>query len=128
MALYDGVLVAKIGRLTRKRDWDIRQWAEDHGKKILVVSPELEWPPNPGDVATPIIWDDLVNLAAGEWENTSQRYRRMQKELREQQYFVGQAPYGTTVRILRSVANRNALCHAGHPNRLRATAAESRGE
>ena len=94
MALYDGVLVAKIGRLTRKRDWDIRQWAEDHGKKILVVSPELEWPPNPGDVATPIIWDDLVNLAAGEWENTSQRYRRMQKELREQQYFVGQAPYG----------------------------------
>src|SRR5579859_5869314 len=84
IALYDGILVAKIDRLTRKRDWDIRQWAEEHGKKILVVSPELEWPPKPGDIATPIIWDDLVNLAVSEWENTSQRYRRMQKALRDQ--------------------------------------------
>ncbi len=94
IALYDGILVAKIDRLTRKRDWDIRQWAEEHEKRILVVSPELEWPPKPGDVATPIIWDDLVNLAAGEWENTSQRYRRMQRALRDQAYFVGKCPYG----------------------------------
>jgi len=94
IALYDGILVAKIDRLTRKRDWDIRQWAEERGKRILVVSPELEWPPEPGDVATPIIWDDLVNLAAAEWENTSQRYSRMQRALRDQAYFVGKCPYG----------------------------------
>lgn len=93
IALYDGILISKIDRLTRKRDWDIRQWAEDHGKKILVVSPELEWPPALGDTTTRIIWDDLVNLAAAEWENTSIRYQRMQKALREQAFFVGKCPY-----------------------------------
>ena len=45
VATYDGILVSKIDRLTRKRDWDIRQWAEENGKKILVVQPELMWPP-----------------------------------------------------------------------------------
>jgi len=96
MALYDGILVSKIDRLTRKTDWDIRQWAEDHGKRILVVSPELEWPPPQGEAgtATRIIWDNLVNLAAGEWENTSTRYRRMQRALRDQAFFVGKPPYG----------------------------------
>jgi DNA invertase Pin-like site-specific DNA recombinase len=96
MALYDGILVSKIDRLTRKQDWDIRQWAEENGKRILVVSPALEWPPEPGEkgMATRIIWDNLVNLASGEWENTSIRYRRMQRALREQAFFVGKPPYG----------------------------------
>jgi site-specific DNA recombinase len=96
MALYDGILVSKIDRLTRKEDWDIRQWAEEHGKRILVVSPQLEWPPPMGEAGTAIriIWDNLVNLAAGEWENTSMRYRRMQRALRDQAFFVGKPPYG----------------------------------
>ena len=96
MALYDGILVSKIDRLTRKEDWDIRQWAEENGKKILVVSPELEWPPPSGEAgtATRMIWDSLMNLARGEWENTSTRYLRMQRALREQAFFVGKPPYG----------------------------------
>jgi site-specific DNA recombinase len=96
MAMYDGILVSKIDRLTRKADWDIRQWAEEHGKKILVVSPELEWPPPSGEAgtATRMIWDSLMNLAQGEWENTSTRYLRMQRALREQAFFVGKPPYG----------------------------------
>jgi DNA invertase Pin-like site-specific DNA recombinase len=96
MALYDGILVSKIDRLTRKEDWDIRQWAEQHGKKILVVSPELEWPPPSGEAgtATRMIWDSLMNLARGEWENTSTRYLRMQRALRDQAFFVGKPPYG----------------------------------
>ena len=94
MATYDGILATKIDRLTRKRDWDIRQWAEDHDKKILIASPELQWPPEPGDLSTSLIWDNLVNLAVAEWENTSLRYLRMQKALRQQGYFVGKKPYG----------------------------------
>jgi site-specific DNA recombinase len=96
IALYDGILVSKIDRLTRKDDWDIRQWAEDNGKKIIVVSPELEWPPPSGEAgtATRMIWDSLMNLARGEWENTSTRYRRMQRALRDQAFFVGKPPYG----------------------------------
>ena len=94
MAMYDGILVSKIDRLTRNRDWDIRQWAEEHGKKIIIVNPTLIWPPEPGDIATPIIWDNLVNIAASEWTETSKRWRRMQKSKRDQKSFVGKPPYG----------------------------------
>jgi DNA invertase Pin-like site-specific DNA recombinase len=94
MALYDGILVAKIDRLTRHRDWDIRQWAEQHGKKIIIVNPTLIWPPEPGDIATPIIWDNLVNIAASEWAETSKRWKRMQQSKRDQKSFVGKPPYG----------------------------------
>jgi DNA invertase Pin-like site-specific DNA recombinase len=94
MAMYDGILVSKIDRLTRNRDWDICQWAEEHGKKIIIVNPTLIWPPDPGDIATPIIWDNLVNIAASEWTETSKRWKRMQKSKRDQKSFVGKPPYG----------------------------------
>ena len=94
IALYDGILVSRIDRLTRHRDWDIRQWAEEHGKKIIIVNPTLIWPPEPGDIATPVIWDNLVNIAASEWTETSKRWRRMQKSKRDQKSFVGKPPYG----------------------------------
>jgi DNA invertase Pin-like site-specific DNA recombinase len=94
IAMYDGILVSKIDRLTRHRDWDMRQWAEEHGKKIIVVNPELIWPPEPGDIATPLVWDNLMNVANAEWEATSQRWRRMQKAKRDQKSFVGKPPYG----------------------------------
>ena len=41
-----------------------------------------------------MIWDSLMNLARGEWENTSTRYLRMQRALRDQAFFVGKPPYG----------------------------------
>jgi DNA invertase Pin-like site-specific DNA recombinase len=94
MAMYDGILVSRIDRLTRHRDWDIRDWAEEHGKKIIIVNPALTWPPESGDIATPIIWDNLVSIAAAEWTETSQRWRRMQKSKRDQKSFVGKPPYG----------------------------------
>ena len=97
MARYDGIVVSKLDRLSRGRDWGIRQWAEDHGKKLVVVSPELVWPPEPGDTATPIVWDSLVNIAAAEWENTSQRYKRMQAHLRSVKSLVGREPFGYTI-------------------------------
>ena len=94
VAMYDGILVTKLDRLTRKRDWDIRQWAEEHSKKILVVSPELVWPPASGDTTTATTWDLLVNLAASEWINTSERYKRALKSKRDQGFFTGKRPYG----------------------------------
>jgi site-specific DNA recombinase len=94
IAMHDGILASKIDRLTRNRDWDVRQWAEQTGKKIVIAQPELIWPPEPGDLATPIIWDNLVNIAVSEWENASMRYRRMHKALLDQAFFVGKRPYG----------------------------------
>jgi site-specific DNA recombinase len=94
IALYDGIVASKIDRYARARDWQMRQWAVEHGKRLFIVSPELSWPPEPGDTATPIIWDTLVNIAAAEWDNTSMRYRRMQKHLQETGYLVGGTSYG----------------------------------
>lgn len=93
MALYEGVLFSKMDRATRRRDWDVRRWAEEHGKKLIVVSPYLVWPPKKGDTTTAIIWDDLINIAVAEYENTSERYLRMQKALRDGAFFVGKPPY-----------------------------------
>ena len=42
------------------QDQEARAWAEAEGKKLIVVNPELVWPPAPGDTATPIVWDALV--------------------------------------------------------------------
>ena len=94
IAMYDGILVTKIDRLTRKRDWGIREWAEANNKKILVVSPEMVWPPPSGDTTTAMQWDMLVNIAASEWTNTSERYKRALKSRRDQGHFTGKRPYG----------------------------------
>lgn len=97
MAKYDGVLGSKMDRLTRGRDWHTREWAEENGKKLVLATPALIWPPEPGDIATPIIWDTLVNVASGEWENTSARYRRMQTSLKASGFLVGRPPFGFQV-------------------------------
>jgi site-specific DNA recombinase len=94
---YNGVLFAKVDRMTRGRDWGFREWAERTGKKLLIVSPELCWPPKPDDTTTPILWDNLVNMASAEWQNTSQRYRRMQRGLRDAKYLVGRPPFGYAI-------------------------------
>ncbi|MGH3120872.1 MAG: recombinase family protein [Streptosporangiaceae bacterium] len=91
---FDGIVVSKLDRLSRGRDWGIRAWAEEHRKKLIVVSPELSWPPEKGDAVTPLIWDNLVNIASAEWENTSMRYQRMQAHLRGLGSFVGRPPFG----------------------------------
>jgi hypothetical protein len=70
-------------------------WAEDKGKKLFIVSPELQWPPaDPADTITPQMWDMLLNQAIAEWHNTSQRYRRMQRALRQNNLLVGRPNYG----------------------------------
>jgi site-specific DNA recombinase len=106
IAVHDGILASKIDRLTRHRDSDIRQWAEQQGKKIVIAQPELMWPPAPGDIATPIIWDNLVNIAASEWEQTSQRYRRMHKALLDQAFFVGKPPYGYEIVLVEGTEHK----------------------
>jgi site-specific DNA recombinase len=94
---YDGIVVSKLDRLSRGGDWGIRAWAEENHKKLIVVNPELSWPPDKGDAVTPLIWENLVNIAFAEWENTSLRYRRMQEHLRGTKSFVGRPPFGYRV-------------------------------
>jgi site-specific DNA recombinase len=114
IATHDGILASKIDRLTRHRDWDVRQWAEQNGKKIVIAQPELVWPPEPGDLATPIIWDNLVNIAVSEWENASMRYRRMHKALLDQAFFVGKRPYGYEIVKVEGTEHKTLRPHPIH--------------
>jgi site-specific DNA recombinase len=92
---YNGIVFAKIDRSGRARDWGFREWAEKHEKKLIIVSPELQWPPaDPDDTVTAQMWDMLINQAIAEWKNTSQRYRRMQAALRQNNLLVGRPNYG----------------------------------
>jgi site-specific DNA recombinase len=95
MALYDGIVAARQDRLSRARwrdESDIRRWAEDHGKQLFIVTPELHWPP--ANMAEQITWDVLAAQAHQEWVNTSMRYRRMHQYLRENDALVGRPPFG----------------------------------
>lgn len=94
MALYDGILAAKMDRLSRagwRDEAETRMWAEDNGKRLLIVTPELQWPPRDNNES--LLWGILANQAAQEWENTSQRYKRMARFLRENGYLANKAPY-----------------------------------
>ena len=54
---YDGIVVSKLDRLSRGRGWGIRAWAVENRKKLIVVNPELSWPPGKGDAVTPLAGD-----------------------------------------------------------------------
>jgi site-specific DNA recombinase len=94
MSQYNGLAASKMDRYTRRRDWDIRNWAEREDKKLIIVNPHIVWPPKPGDTATPIIWDTLVNIAVAEWENTSMRYRDMHESLIRGKFLTGGRSFG----------------------------------
>lgn len=89
MRQYQGICASKMDRFTRRRDWDIRQWAEDNGKVLIITQFDLMWPPKPGDIITPQMWDMLVNQSVGELTSISQRYDRMHNHLADNGYVAG---------------------------------------
>ena len=95
MAQYQGIVFANMTRYGRARDWRWREWAEEHGKALILVSPELRWPPaDPTDTITPQHWDMLINQSIAEWIARSTGYKRMQRTLRENNMLVGRPNYG----------------------------------
>lgn len=95
MATYDGIVAAKQDRLSRA-DWrdeaELRIWAENNHKTLFIVDRNLQWPPVDKDGRER--WNYGAEQARREWEETSSRYRRMQKSLRTQGFLVGRAHYG----------------------------------
>src|SRR6266516_3011919 len=54
IASYDGIIASALDRLGRSaRDLaQLRDWAEDNGKQLIVISPPLQWPPADDDMAS----------------------------------------------------------------------------
>lgn len=95
MVQYQGIVFANMYRYGRARDWRWREWAEEHGKVLMLVMPELRWPPaDPTDTFTPQYWDTLINQSIAEWIARSKGYKRMQRTLRKNNRLVGRPNYG----------------------------------
>jgi DNA invertase Pin-like site-specific DNA recombinase len=94
-AQYDAIVVSAQDRLSRgewRDEVEIRKWAEDNRKIIVVYDKRLRWPPR--DLSDKIRWEIGATDAQEEWEKTSRRYKRMQRELRESNYLSGKRSYG----------------------------------
>jgi hypothetical protein len=102
MAKYQGIVAAKQDRLSRA-DWrdeaELRMWAENNGKTLFIVDRDLRWPPrddshHDDDVTN---WNRGAEEAHREWNNTSNRYKRMHKTHVEHNELTGRPPYGYRV-------------------------------
>jgi hypothetical protein len=99
MAKYQAIVAAKQDRLSRA-DWrdegDLRRWAEDNGKVLIIVERNLRWPPREGasrdeDIAR---WNRGAEDAHHEWNVTSRRYRRMIRQRTANNELAGKPIYG----------------------------------
>jgi len=97
MAMYDGVLAYKNDRLSRGVWADearIRLWAEEHGKRLVIVDGP-QWPPrHDGDKWA---WEVQAMQARMEWEDGRERSMRAQGELRDRGKLVGRPSFGYAV-------------------------------
>jgi DNA invertase Pin-like site-specific DNA recombinase len=94
--LYDGFIFSALDRLGRnaRHISAMRDWAEDHGKVLIVRSPHLIWPPEEDDLASPIMWDLLARLAEYELKAITKRIKETREWLQANNFLVGSYPYG----------------------------------
>ena len=90
------LLAAEMSRLGRNaRDLaDLRKWCEEHGKKIILLSPNIHWPPNEDDLTSQIVWVVLEQLAEIELRQTKKRYADTREFLRDKKALMGKATWG----------------------------------
>lgn len=99
LSLFDGFIFSVMDRLGRnaRHISAMRDWAEDHHKKLIIISPPLQWPPADGDLASPIIWDVLARLAEYELRAITKRNRETRAFLEANGLLAGRWPYGYMV-------------------------------
>jgi DNA invertase Pin-like site-specific DNA recombinase len=97
MARYEAIIAYKHDRLSRGPWADearIRMWAEEHGKKLIIVDGP-QWPPrHDGDKWS---WEAAATQSRKEWEEIRERSMRAQAALREKDKHVGRAAFGWTI-------------------------------
>ena len=95
---YDVIVASSIDRLGRSaRDLDtLKAWAEDNGKRLVVLSPDLEWPLPSGSAGSVqrILWSLLGDLAEIERETIRGRIADGVGQARANGSFVGKPGFG----------------------------------
>lgn len=97
LAQYDAIVALKVDRLTRgnrEETAKLEDWAREHGKQLVITGADVHFPSEGTDG---IQWDLMLRMAHQEWLNTSERYTRMHRTLREAGSLNGRAPYGFTI-------------------------------
>lgn len=96
LAEYDAIVAYKNDRLSRagwRDEARIRMWAEDNGKRLIIVDGP-QWPPrHDGDRWS---WEAMSIQARKEWESIRERSMRAQKAIHESGGLVGRVPWGYT--------------------------------
>jgi DNA invertase Pin-like site-specific DNA recombinase len=115
MAKYDGIVAAKQDRLSREAWADevrLRLWAEANGKTLFIVDRNMKWPPASEDDVSR--WNDGADQARREWVNTSKRYKRMQRKLRDAGYLTNRPPFGYRVSCAEPCDIDSPRCRTHH--------------
>jgi DNA invertase Pin-like site-specific DNA recombinase len=96
---YDGFIFSNIDRLGRnaRHIFAMRDWAEDHGKKLIITSPSLQWPVPDDDMSSAIMWDLLARLAEIELKMITKRNRETLAFLNANGYLSNWWPIGYMV-------------------------------
>jgi DNA invertase Pin-like site-specific DNA recombinase len=97
MSQYDAVVAYKMDRLSRagwRDESEIRHWAEDNGKRLIIVDGP-QWPPR--DDGDRWAWEAMSIQARKEWESIRERTTRAQGAIRERGGLVGKPGYGYRV-------------------------------
>ena len=97
MASYDAIVAYKMDRLSRagwRDESDIRRWAEDNGKKLIIVDGP-QWPPR--DDGDRWAWEAMAIKARKEWESIQERVVRSQTAIRANGALHGKAGYGHAI-------------------------------
>ncbi len=101
IAQYDAIVASTIDRLGRSaRDLDtLKAWAEDNGKHLIVLKPDLVWPVAPGVAGAGhrIMWSLLADLAEIERETIKERIAGGVGQARDNGAFVGRPTFGFEV-------------------------------
>jgi site-specific DNA recombinase len=100
---FDVIIAQELDRVGRsaRHLTHLRDWCEDTGHRLVILSPHLEWPPPDGDLASGIVWDLLGRLAQYELEAITARNRETREWLQASGKLAVKAPYGYRVTGLR---------------------------
>lgn len=93
---FDVIIAQELDRVGRNARHlaKLRDWCEDTGHRLIILSPHLEWPAPKDDVASGIIWDLLGRLAQYELEAITARNRETRAWLQANGKLAVKAPYG----------------------------------
>jgi len=96
IASYDGIVASTLDRLGRSSRYimKLRDWADDKGKTLIVISPSLQWPVAKDDIGSKIMWSLLAILAEYELDMIKRRSADTREKLIREGYLVGKAPFG----------------------------------